>query len=771
MPSNTLLVVPTSRAKREILATKYGFAPKILTMQEFEQRLAVAVGKTLIDESTRLVLLKKAAEQTRDANKIGVSDDFLVFLENAHFFLGFFDELSAEGVEADELLKGDSYAEYDDHIAVLKELRANFRALLAEKSYIDRLSFAEDHTLNLEWLHEFESVTVQIEGALSRFELGLLRAAAATTPLHLQFELTPFDQKTVDAFLPLKLPLNSRVTLDLSNGAIIETTPIAAKNDIDLYTLNSRSEQAAAIIETVYRFVAAGIAPEKIVVVLPDESFAVFLREFDRCGVFNYAFGFPFAESEFYRSLNALCNFNADDRAAKFAFDRRAQKTENLRDLRRDFERQTPVQTYDLIEKAIAIASDKEREIAANALHEIKPILDEPLAPKEALRIYLQQLRKKSFDDTNGGKVTVMGVLETRATAFDGVIVADFNDGVAPKASEKDMFLSAAVRRAASLPTYADRADLQRSFFYRLFARSRKTTVFCVQNDLLSPSRFINELGLQARLKPFAIDEKLLFTPRAISRKTDQPFVREISLIDEPLSASKLRCYLECKRKFHHQYIEKLSGDDRFDRVSDSQEIGTVLHTVLKDFFSAQAPKNAHELKAFILDGLRENRTGARGKFDALLWSKKLDRFCENEVCRAADGWRTIECESPFEFRFEGVTLHGRIDRVDRLGDQTLVIDYKTGKTMPKLTPQKNQTDFQLIIYAQALTAKGQTNTIAAYYDISNGKILPLENPDQHRENLTAALALFAAPTQDFAQKESKTECGQCEYNILCGRQ
>ena len=770
MPSSTLLVVPTSRAKRELLAAERGFAPKILTTQEFEQRLAVAEGKTLIDESTRLALLKKAAGQTRDANLIGVSNDFLVFLENAHFFLGFFDELSLEGVEADELLKADSYAEYDDHIAILKELRANYRALLAEKSYTDRSVFAGAHTLNLEWLREFESVTVVIEGALSRFELGLLRAAAATTPLNLRFELTPFDQKTAEAFLPLKLPLNSRITLDLSQGVITQTEPITAKNDIELFALNRRGEQAAAIIETVYRFVAEGIAPEKIVVVLPDESFAALLREFDRHAVFNYAFGFPFAQSDFYLSLSALCNYDADDRAAKFTYDRLARKTEKLRELKPLFERQTPVQTCELIAQTTALANDKEREIAENALREIKPILSEPLLPKEALRVYLQHLRGKSFDDTSGGKVTVMGVLETRATAFDGVIVADFNDSVAPKASEKDMFLNAAVRRAANLPTYADRADLQRSFFYRLFARARKTTVFCVQNELLTPSRFINELGLQARLKPFVIDEKLLFEPRVFSRGVEKPFVREISLIAEPSSASKLSCYLECKRKFYHRYIEKLHGDDRFEIDSDNQVIGTILHSVFKEFFSVRQPKNANELKRFILDGLRENRTGARGKFDALLWSKKLDFFCENEVSRAADGWRVKACELPFEFSFEGVTLKGRIDRVDQLGDQTLVIDYKTGKKMPEIKPHDNQTDFQLIIYAEAFKAEGHTNAVAAYYDIPKGEILPLIDTDQHRENLAAALKLYAAPTQDFAKVTNKKNCESCEYNILCER-
>ena len=50
------------------------------------------------------------------------------------------------------------------------------------------------------------------------------------------------------------------------------------------------------------------------------------------------------------------------------------------------------------------------------------------------------------MDDVRGGKVTVMGVLETRGVRFEAVVIVDFNEGVVPATSSKDQFLNSQVR-------------------------------------------------------------------------------------------------------------------------------------------------------------------------------------------------------------------------------------------------------------------------------------------------------------------------------------
>ena len=53
--------------------------------------------------------------------------------------------------------------------------------------------------------------------------------------------------------------------------------------------------------------------------------------------------------------------------------------------------------------------------------------------------MFLQRLASRTIDDVRGGKITVMGVLETRNISFDGVIIVDFNDNHVPKKSDKDI--------------------------------------------------------------------------------------------------------------------------------------------------------------------------------------------------------------------------------------------------------------------------------------------------------------------------------------------
>ena len=61
---------------------------------------------------------------------------------------------------------------------------------------------------------------------------------------------------------------------------------------------------------------------------------------------------------------------------------------------------------------------------------------------KDVYKIFLQKLVKLTLDDVNSGKITVLGLLETRAVEFEVVIICDFNESFIPKISVKDKFLS-----------------------------------------------------------------------------------------------------------------------------------------------------------------------------------------------------------------------------------------------------------------------------------------------------------------------------------------
>lgn len=746
----TLFVVPTSRARRTSLAKLDNAIVKILTIGELESRAAVMPERALCDRITRIVMLKKACADVKRSTRLGVSGDFLAFLDHADFFLDFFDELSLEGVEPEELLRGDTYAEYDDHIAILKELRDRYYALLTERNLADLSMLARDYALNLGWLGEFDRAEIAIEGALSNFERKLLDSISQAVPTTLKFTLSPFDCKLSAAFGDL--PLASEVDYDLTRRAITAQRAIAFAPEFRLLSAETRAKQALIVISEVFALIDRGVDPNEIAVVLPDESFAAYLRRFDRWRVFNYAFGFRFEESAFYRSLLILSR-REESFALSLAFKRECAQNGLLAEIAERLEESGG----GILETLLPLAEEKEKHLAAEALAELKPIIDEGISAKEALKLYLNALKEKSFDDASGGKVTVLGVLETRAISFEAVIVPDFNEEFLPKKSSKDLFLDTTVRERASLPTRFDRADLQRSFFWRLFARSKHRTIVCAVNDDSRPSSFIAELGIEDEPIRIEIDVAPFFAPP--KRTRPQPLIdHHADLTAIALSAHSLACFLLCERQFYYRYAARLREDDLFLPKPPAMEIGTKLHLALAAI-AAEEPRifgNKTALKERII--ARMSRHSAREEFEIRLWERRLDKFCANEERRFNEGWRIAAIEEKRTKTINGVELTGRIDRVDQRGGETIVLDYKSGSQKPNA--------MQLEIYRVLLCE--YENVAAAYYYLRDGRLEPIEG--DHREELYGHIEKYKEPYHEFAQCERLTPCGRCEFQILCGR-
>ena len=172
-----------------------------------------------------------------------------------------------------------------------------------------------------------------------------------------------------------------------------------------------------------------GINPNKIAVILPDESFAATLELFDRENYFNFAMGKTILNKNIYQKSNAIYNFILENEL---------KNIENIKFLDLDFE---------FIEKEIKHfwnkLCTKERFIQITDFLKINEqnieLLEKydemvyklnfvlfsqnfNLKLKDIYKIFLQKLAKISLDDAHSGKITVMGLLETRLIDFDAII-------------------------------------------------------------------------------------------------------------------------------------------------------------------------------------------------------------------------------------------------------------------------------------------------------------------------------------------------------------
>jgi len=191
------IVLPSARAIRHEQLTQANeslFLPHYITMSDFIAKLTLVAGYKLIDEDSRVLLLLEASD-FQAFNNLQIERNFFTFTKNSSYIFKFFEELSAELYDIEELSNADVYAEYEEHIAILQELYKRYEKLCSEKKLLDRIFLPKLYEFNEAYAKAHQNVLIQLDGHLTNFELELLQKAAKFTTVTLRFWATRFNEK------------------------------------------------------------------------------------------------------------------------------------------------------------------------------------------------------------------------------------------------------------------------------------------------------------------------------------------------------------------------------------------------------------------------------------------------------------------------------------------------------------------------------------------------------------------------------------------------
>jgi RecB family exonuclease len=390
--------------------------------------------------------------------------------------------------------------------------------------------------------------------------------------------------------------------------------------------------------------------------------------------------------------------------------------------------------------------------------------------------MFLQRLNNTALDDVRGGEVTVMGLLETRAISFDGVIILDFSDANVPKRSDKDMFLNTNIREMASLPTMSDRENLQKYYYEMLINSAKEVAISYVSSQESSPSRFLKHLGIKEQ-NNFAEQDyaEILFCE---SREQIAPKEDEIRLAysfkDVTLSATKLKIFLTCKRRYYYKYIKAIKNHEIPKDMPAEHEIGTAVHEALKNLYTKKSfYRDKEELKKDLHTEL--DAVCGKSELDKYLielQKRRLEVFCAFEIERFSDSYRVFACEKELKSSYAGMKLMGTIDRIDIKDNILEVLDYKTG-SYPTFTAKNfsEATDFQLEFY-YLLASQLKKVSSCGYYDLKETKIANESFLQEKLEVLASHIKdLLMIEEVNFELCEDIKHCQYCEYKIMCGRE
>ncbi|MBX7534523.1 double-strand break repair protein AddB [Qipengyuania sp. GH1] len=312
-------------------------------------------------------------------------------------------------------------------------------------------------------------------------------------------------------------------------------------------------------------------------------------------------------------------------------------------------------------------------------------------APRDIAAVLGDAMEERAVRPPYGGhaRVQVLGLLEARMNRADLVICAGLNEGVWPARGSIDALLAPPVLRALGVPGGDFRIGLSAHDLAGamgapevVLSRSERD-----EGGPAIPSRFLLRVqALLGDLLPNYEDRRTISLAQVMTRAQAAPHYPRprpspsAEQRDVDISATALDRLLGDPYQFFAQKIMGLSDLDALDSDPDALWQGNVAHEILERWHVARNTDSAARIGPIMEQVLDQQNADPliRG-----LWQPRLQKALE-WVEASVSGYEEREVlavEAKGAMTFDGVFVHGRADRIDRLPDGSLaIVDYKTGK-------------------------------------------------------------------------------------------
>ncbi|WP_324779850.1 PD-(D/E)XK nuclease family protein [Thiobacillus sedimenti] len=396
-------------------------------------------------------------------------------------------------------------------------------------------------------------------------------------------------------------------------------------------------------------------------------------------------------------------------------------------------------------------------------------------------------LESASFTDAGVASPIVLTSLPAaRGRLFDAVAVIGADARHLPPLPAPGLF-SQAIRAQLGLATATDDATAATADLMQLLVQGPALLSWRAWNDDEPNPASPLVLRLQALHQAAwgaALPEQPPGVPPARASTPPDPTRQPAPLVGAArlprrYSPTAYQTLLDCPYRFFARGVLGLRELDEADEVLDKSDYGNLLHRILERFHDEDPPLERSTALAR-LARLSAAEFAALPAFTAAAWASRWEAiqpaYVDAWLEWAGQGWRYQSGETDFAVPVDvagvgEVTLHGRVDRVDRRpgpgGDARAVIDYKTTAS-PDLKKKLNTPDeaVQLPFYAWLADAA------AAYLPINEVPVAPLALDGETDVaaislRLPALLEAIAAGAALPAHGVDRV-CRHCEARGLC---
>ena len=418
----------------------------------------------------------------------------------------------------------------------------------------------------------------------------------------------------------------------------------------------------------------------------------------------------------------------------------------------------------------------------------------------------------------------IMGLLETRNLDFDVIHFLSVNEGILPQNKNNNSLIPFDLRKAYGLPTYDQQQAVYAYHFYRLLQNATEINLYYNNIADLSgmgePSRFIRQLDYEYAKDNDKVELKewQYKSPSINEKQSEIEVVKTDEILNKitSLSPTSIGNYVRCPLQYYWKNIEQIE-DKTPDEEIQVNVVGSIIHATLDNFYKLWGHEvislalfdemyKKHFKKCYhksLIDNGFANGLPDTGfnYLNKTVIDNMLDNFIKYERKFLEENKQLViidtekELEKYIDIQGHKVRLHGFADRIDKVGDEIRIIDYKTGKVNPYDVKINDKVEgitgmaekaIQLMMYkylfisAHSEVSEHQIKPgIIGFQKLSHG-VYSLEINDAHKlsssfketcdKYFNEFLNELFNKDIPFTQTEDTKNCSFCDFKNICKR-
>ncbi|MDP2821012.1 MAG: UvrD-helicase domain-containing protein [bacterium] len=379
---------------------------------------------------------------------------------------------------------------------------------------------------------------------------------------------------------------------------------------------------------------------------------------------------------------------------------------------------------------------------------------------------------KLSFDvETGPDVIKIMTVHAAKGLEFKYVFLANLVDKRFPVDNRKDSIEIPEGLIKDKIPEGDVHLEEERRLFYVGMTRAKRGLFFSSAENYggikkKKISRFLAELGFNAGNIE---SNEVNFNTK--ERKINKEKEAHEFLLPKYFSFTQFKAFDNCPLQYKFAHILKIPV-----RGKASFSFGKTIHNALFDFVklaSEQGQKIGFDKLFGIyeknwIDEWFKDKEQKKEYFEQ--GKKSLEKFYDDfreekpEIVKIGDD---LALEKDFNLKIGGQTIIGKIDRIDKIGEQIEIIDYKTGAFKEKLEKDDKE---QLLLYQIAAEEvfKIEPKKLTYYYLDQGQKISFLGSEKEKQELKEKINSRIEKIKQSKFEPTPGWQCGSCDFRDIC---